>query len=124
MSYKRVLPRDLFNEAKLLKCIGRLFLMHHDGELSDAVKLIHDTSECEGFDVRFDENNNRLYVNNVFVYINDEFWCHGCSYNSRDNYSLVLEHDEQGAFFIFNEEGRLMPNFLMSENYKEKRLGI
>lgn len=31
-SYRRVLPRDLFNEAKLLKCLGQLSLMIHDGK--------------------------------------------------------------------------------------------
>lgn len=29
-NYFRVLPRDLFNEAKLLKCVGRLCLLIHD----------------------------------------------------------------------------------------------
>jgi hypothetical protein len=31
MSYTRVLPRDLFNESKLLKCLGQLALNVHDG---------------------------------------------------------------------------------------------
>lgn len=26
MTYLRVIPRDLFNEAKLLKCLGKLYL--------------------------------------------------------------------------------------------------
>ena len=30
--YERVIPRDLFNEAKLLKCVGLLVLKIHDGE--------------------------------------------------------------------------------------------
>lgn len=29
--YTRVIPRDLFNEAKLLKCLGQLALIIHDG---------------------------------------------------------------------------------------------
>lgn len=33
--FKRVIPRDLFNEAKLLKCLGQLALVLHDGK--DAV---------------------------------------------------------------------------------------
>lgn len=42
MTYQRVIPRDLFNEASLLKCYGRLWIvldntqghkarLHHDG---------------------------------------------------------------------------------------------
>ncbi len=30
MTYHRVLPRDAFNEAKLLKCIGKLTLLIED----------------------------------------------------------------------------------------------
>ena len=33
-SYKRVLPRDLFRESLLLKCLGKLCLLIEDGELS------------------------------------------------------------------------------------------
>ena len=45
--YKRVLPRDLFNEAKLLKCLGRLCLLIED----DMCKLEydHDDEFAEGF---------------------------------------------------------------------------
>lgn len=47
MTYQRVIPRDLFNEASLLKCYGRLALvlgetaghkarLHHDGGAFEA----------------------------------------------------------------------------------------
>jgi hypothetical protein len=29
--YRRVIPRDLFNESKLLKCLGQLAMAVHDG---------------------------------------------------------------------------------------------
>lgn len=34
ITYSRVLPRDLFNEAKLLKCMGKLTLAIEDGFIS------------------------------------------------------------------------------------------
>lgn len=37
MTYQREIPRDLFNEANLLKCLGQISLIAHDrpdGELS------------------------------------------------------------------------------------------
>lgn len=37
--YQRVIPRDLFNEAKLLKCLGRLSLFIHDGKSPPILKV-------------------------------------------------------------------------------------
>lgn len=45
MTYRRVIPRDLFNEADLLKCLGRLYI---DGG---------DRVEFEEFRVFDDEGN-------------------------------------------------------------------
>ncbi|WP_247537479.1 hypothetical protein [Ralstonia pseudosolanacearum] len=55
MSYLRVIPRDLFNEANLLKCYGRLYInlenlnapdvsIEHDGEAFDVYQCQDDGS--------------------------------------------------------------------------------
>ena len=44
MEYTRVIPRDLFNEAKLLKCVGQLALLIHDGMQPVPMSLEHDGS--------------------------------------------------------------------------------
>ncbi len=44
--YTRVIPRDLFNEAKLLKCIGRLVLLIHDGDHNN-ISFEHDGEPFE-----------------------------------------------------------------------------
>lgn len=47
-TYIRVLPRDLFNEADLLKCVARLWILL-DGEMSAEMKAyigaLRDTGE-------------------------------------------------------------------------------
>lgn len=54
MTYQRVIPRDLFNEANLLKCVGKLALLHHDGLLPfemdyDDEPFIIEQSDCGHF---------------------------------------------------------------------------
>lgn len=53
MNYARVIPRDLFNEANLLKCYGRLAL---------EVDLEHDGG---AFDIQQDPASGALHVANV-----------------------------------------------------------
>ena len=63
MSYTRVLPRDLFNEAKLLKCVGQLALLIYDG-LPWPIGLLHRTPP-KGFVVHRYEGDGGLYVGNL-----------------------------------------------------------
>jgi hypothetical protein len=37
IEYNRVIPRDLFNESKLLKCFGQLALLMHDGVIPGSI---------------------------------------------------------------------------------------
>lgn len=56
MSYYRVIPRDLFNEAKLLKCLGMLSL-----KILDRVSVAkHLKEETWGLDSGFQINQNPL----------------------------------------------------------------
>jgi hypothetical protein len=47
--YHRVLPRDLFNEAKLLKCLGKLCLLIEDQLCK--LSYIHDDTDNPGFTI-------------------------------------------------------------------------
>ncbi len=62
MSYVRVLPRDLFNEAKLLKCIGQIALLVHDRKIS-GLQVV--AGRCFGFIVEQDESDGSIGVANV-----------------------------------------------------------
>lgn len=110
MSYQRVIPRDLFNEAKLLKCLGQLALYIHDYRPS-GLQLIH-FAEDEGFRIEQDPNDGALYCANM------ELVCAGSvinlrsPYNCKDAYPLRFADsgaEEEGR--VFNEDGTLSNEF-------------
>ncbi len=111
MSYQRVIPRDLFNESKLLKCLGQLSLVIHDGvKVPAGLVLHHEDSEHAGFDVWQSEDDGALSVSNI------ECTCFGrvitlrCKYNSKDAYPLWFTLDENEGL-VFGEDGKLTEDF-------------
>lgn len=110
MSYQRVIPRDLFNEAKLLKCLGALALHIHDYRPA-GVTLNH-FAEDEGFRIEQNPDSGALYCSNL------ELTAHGTviglstPYNCKDAYPLNFADDsaeEDGR--VFNEDGSLSNEF-------------
>lgn len=107
MSYNRVLPRDLFNEAKLLKCVGRLCLLIHDGMAPKGLKFHHDGS---AFQVHQNKSNGALFIGNVqFTYKGQSLELE-CSYNSKEDYTLYLDTPEDSAF-VFDNTGGISDEF-------------
>lgn len=124
MSYQRVLPRDLFNEAKLLKCLGRLVLMIHDGMLPELVFVRNPVDSEEPFEVLQRIDDGALVEDTISFYLSNGShplggW-HGiarvrfhCPYNSKDNYPLMFQmfgSDDEGL--VFNEDGSFTDEFL------------
>lgn len=111
MSYYRVIPRDLFNEAKLLKCLGQLALVIHDRVKVPRGLSLHHFAEDEGFRIEQDENSGALYCTNLE--------CSSCAgdvslslpYNSKDAYPLRFVRDEETEGRVFNEDGTLSDEF-------------
>jgi len=105
-NYKRVLPRDAFNEAKLLKCIGKLTLMIEDGMLS-AWAYHYDG---EPFNIEQDTNDGSISVTNI------TFWEHKrqvkcfTPLNSKSPWPLVALVDEGEGHeqYMFNDHGDLV----------------
>jgi hypothetical protein len=60
------MPRDLFNEAKLLKCLGRLTLLIHDG-LAGPLRVRH-RAPSRGFKIARYDGDGGLYVVNLAFY--------------------------------------------------------
>lgn len=90
MGYDRVLPRDLFNEAKLLKCLGQLSLLIHEGKCSLTIR--HDTTYCEGFNVQQDPSDGNIFVQNVHVRTKLGMRLPVCTtLNAKDAYPLVFQ---------------------------------
>lgn len=61
--YQRVLPRDLFNESKLLKCIGQLVLLIHDGNCPNGLAFTHHDEDDEPFIIRLMEDGHLTITN-------------------------------------------------------------
>lgn len=108
MSHYRVIPRDFFNEAKLLKCLGRLELyINHDGPNTLGLKSDFDN---EPFKIVQDPMTGNLSVENYKVFLDGEEIYLFTNYNSKDTYPLIgLYKGEE--YYIFSEQGEFMPNF-------------
>jgi len=141
--YERVIPRDLFNEAKLLKCLGQLTLLIHEGKC-DLEVLFGGPGEgdtvCRGFEtgVNIDGgyycNNIRVYVKSGDGSLRELELATNC--NSKLSYPLVavftgysIANPEpvlpaiNEEAYVFNEHGSLATDFIelirYVKDYKE-----
>lgn len=116
MGYQRVIPRDLFNESKLLKCLGQLALLLHDGkDIRWPLRLSHDNPES-GFEIEQDMSSGGLYCLNLNLYLNDREVELQTVMNSKQPYPLLFlkwgegeEHAGDGE--VFNDDGSLADEF-------------
>lgn len=106
MTYKRVLPRDLFNEANLLKCIGKLTLMIEDG----LIPWMSYHYDGEAFNICQDPSDGSLFVSNVQFFANNKTLVVDRPLNSREAWPLRLV-TEDNTFDIFNDEGEFILKF-------------
>lgn len=104
MIYKRVIPRDLFNEAKLLKCLGQLSLLIHDGALQNVTML----TDGDPFDIHLSEDGH-LYVGNIDIRIHGSLTLMKVSYNSKGSYPLLCGWDVEVE--VFTDDGAIHPRF-------------
>ena len=112
MSYQRVIPRDLFNESKLLKCLGQLALTIHEGIGPKGLKADH-----QGDEFRI---NQRAGDGGLFVEIGLQFMAGEyeltlyTSYNSKDPYPLICETWPDYEFsetYVFDDDGKITDEF-------------
>lgn len=109
MSYTRVIPRDFFNEAKLLKCMGQLSLKILDSQLPQGIKIHID--ECGlPFEISL-TTDGRLFLKDYDVTINDTYVSMSTTYNSKDNYPLICYHDDI-EYTVFDEHGNFTEEFI------------
>lgn len=108
MSHYRVIPRDFFNEAKLLKCLGQFELcVNHTGANGLDFKIDFDG---EPFEISQDPQTGNLSVLNYHVFLKGEIVLLYTSYNSKENYPLIAFYKGE-EYFVFDENGKWMPNF-------------
>ncbi|MCG8226403.1 hypothetical protein [Tenacibaculum finnmarkense] len=112
MNYKRVLPRDLFNEAKLLKSVGRLCLLIHDNLAPKGLSFKFDG---ESFKIKQLESGEITISNLIFSINNNEDIIFKTACNSRSNYPLIFEI-QLDEFDVFNDDGTFDNDFLTKIN--------
>lgn len=108
-----MLLRDLFNEAKLLKCLGQLAL-HAENDVID-VWIKHHLKE-EGFLIDQDPADGALFCTNLKVSTmgGRDLRLHS-PYNSREPYPLYyvdMDDDESPEQEVFCDDGSFTDHFL------------
>ena len=106
--YKRVLPRDLFNESKLLKCIGRLcLLIHNDNNMPINIRFEHDG---DPFKIQMLKDGS-LTITNIEFLVNNISCIFKTTYNNKSNYPLFMEYDNV-EYLVFDENGEFEDEFI------------
>jgi hypothetical protein len=106
MSHKRIIPRDFFNEAKLLNCLGHLQLLIEN----NAFKGMEVEFDHEPFRILQDDSDGSLYVSNYNLKINGQDVHLFIPYNTKDKFPLMARwHNED--YYVFSEDGKTMPAF-------------
>lgn len=106
LRHNRVIPRDFFNESKLLKCFGRLSLLILDNEIQNiAIK-----ESGEPFDIVTVDDG--LTVLNYPVKIKGVYYLFSSKYNSKDAYNFRCIDSEWNETNVFEQDGTLTEEFL------------
>lgn len=106
--YQRVIPRDLFNESKLLKCLGRLSLLVHEGKIPFPIEIEH-TDSHKGFEIKQTIDGD-IYVSNLYITINGRGVTLFTPLNNTGVYPLMTEDLD----WVFNEDGTFSNAFIRS----------
>ncbi len=105
-NYVRVLPRDLFNEAGLLKMMGRLWILLSETPGHNAEIVEEDVPH---FDIQQDESSGAIYVANVRFRIDGVERRLSRPLNSRSSWSFWMTGTEDDPDFdevaVFDENG-------------------
>lgn len=108
-NYNRVIPRDLFNEANILKTIGKLCLLIED----NAIPLQYHY-DGDAFNIQQNEASGALYVANINFWFTKETGLMDMGtlvferpLNSRELWPLYLE-TSNNSYEVFDENGNFI----------------
>lgn len=100
----RILPRDAFNDANLLKCVGQLTLLIEDG-LIPWLRLDYDG---EPFDIQQNPDSGATWVANIHIEtMGGAYLYFTRPLNSRDAWPLYVEHADE-VYPVFDETGKFI----------------
>lgn len=119
MTYARVIPRDLFNEANLLKCYGRLWIVLDNAKRGHGAKLgdgdthgAQDDHDGKPFRIEQNEGTGAIFIANV------RFTIHGKAYhlerplNSREDWPLYcVDPETEDETEVFDAAGSMSEAF-------------
>jgi len=105
-NYRRVLPRDLFNEANLLKNYARLWILLNESDQKIGQILEHSAST---FDIQQNESSGGLTIANLTFVVKGETYVLERPLNSREEWSLMVSSCHSNVDFeeisVFNNSG-------------------
>lgn len=107
MKHKRVIPRDLFNEAKLLNNLGHLIILIEEKRINLPLVVEFDGKP---FEVQQDYSNGSLFVSNLKIFLGNEEIFFSSRYNDKSKFTLMAKYKDE-EFYAFDENGNFMPNF-------------
>ena len=110
MSYIRVIPRDLFNEANLLKCYGQLYINLERLGLEDC--LVHDEDDAP-FAVYQSQDDGSTTIANVTLVVNGAEVYLRRPLNSRAAYPLRAQIDDDTDIAVFTDAGEFSADMLV-----------
>ena len=105
MNYTRILPRDAFNESKLLKCIGRLTLLIEDKMLGN----LHYVYDNKPFNIHQNESSDIYCINIEFFILTKDIMFY-TPLNARSNWPMFCIRDEE-IITVFDDRGDLTVEF-------------
>jgi hypothetical protein len=108
MSYRREIPRDLFNEANLLKCYGRIYVNLETAGVPDA-ELVYSGG---AFDVQQDLSTGNLFLANVKLKVRGRECRLSRVLNSQRSWPLLLILDNDDEFDVFSDDGSFSPEMM------------
>src|SRR6478735_4525139 len=108
-NYNRVIPRDFFNEAKLLKCMGNLAVKILDFQIPEGINIVIEDSGDPFHIVLTDDGS--LMVSNYNVTVNGEDVIMKSTYNSKENFPFFCEIDDE-EYKVFTDQGEFDKEFI------------
>lgn len=115
MSYARVIPRDLFNEASLLKCLGKLVICLDNERCGAAFDDANFDRPSEGFQIEQDPSDGSISVENLPLIVRGVAYPLFRPLNSRAPWPLWCRSPfacDEEDIRVFTDEGELSADFL------------
>jgi hypothetical protein len=110
-SYRRVVPRDLFNEAKLLKCLGKIAIGILDGKLGEFELEEKFTNPENGFEIVQNDDGD-IMCENYRVFKGDEELYLFTRLNSKANWPLMTIDHNAEYIDVMDDDGKFTNDFL------------